>query len=261
VDVAGLTGASSDRGGYGFAFDTFATLSALVPVARYEAQWARALGRYASNAANAARLFFPFASARDRQSDADWVAAAGAGAEALAYEGVRRWGFNASDANITGPYATGDGKSQAGMPTNLAVYGGAYVGLMSALVLPSADGRGAFDARATDWWAREGHATTLLYNGRAAPVDALLALPAAAAGQAFDVYDAVAQAVVARGAAPPSVRVRLGADAAAVLVAYPAGAPLERDEAHNWLLAGGRVIDWQLAPRREGDGEGEGAGK
>ena len=249
VDVAGLTGASSDRGGYGFAFDTFATLSALVPVARYEAQFARALGRYASNAANAARLFFPFANAADAQSDAGWVASAGAGAQALAYEGVRRWGFNATDANITGPYATGDGKSQDNMPTNLAVYGGAYVGLMAALVLPTADeGVAAFDARATDWWARDGYPTTLLYNGRGAPVETLLALPARSAAL-FDVYDAVSQAVVARNVTPPSVSVTLGPDEAAVLVAYPAGLPLVRDDAHNWLLAGGIVVDWQLVPR------------
>ena len=249
VDVAGLTGASSDRGGYGFAFDTFATLSALVPVARYEAQFARALGRYASNAANAARLFFPFANAADAQSDAGWVASAGAGAQALAYEGVRRWGFNATDANITGPYATGDGKSQDKMPTNLAVYGGAYVGLMAALVLPTADeGVAAFDARATDWWARDGYPTTLLYNGRGAPVETLLALPARSAAL-FDVYDAVSQAVVARNVTPPSVSVTLGPDEAAVLVAYPAGLPLVRDDAHNWLLAGGIVVDWQLVPR------------
>jgi hypothetical protein len=121
LDIAGLTGASSDRGGYGFAFDTFSTVAALVPLVRYEAQWAQTLGRYASNAVNAARLFFPFASSAEAQSDAAWVASAGQGAAALAYEGLRRWGFNASDNNITGPYATGDGKSQDGMPTNLAV--------------------------------------------------------------------------------------------------------------------------------------------
>ena len=249
VDVAGLTGASSDRGGYCFAFDTFATLAALLPIARYEAQWATALGRYGSNAANAARLFFPFASAPEAQSNWAWVAAH-PGAEALSYEGLRRWGFNSTDGNITGPYATGDGESQGGLPTNLAVYGGAYVGLMAGLVLPTLGagaGVAAFNLTSTDFWARPSLPTTLVYNGGGAGALVQLALPPG--GGARDVYDAVAQAVVARGAAPPSVGVWVAADGAGVFVAIPAGTPLVRDEARNWLLAGGVVVDWQLTPK------------
>jgi hypothetical protein len=248
VDVHGLTGAVTDRGGYAFAMDTFATLAALLPVARYEAQFARALGRYAANAANAARLFFPRFNAPGAQSDAAWVAAAGAGADAMAYEGVRRWGFNATDSNITGPYATGDGRAQDGLPTNIAVYGGAYVGLLAALVVPTdaPPGVAAFDLRATDFFARPSAPTTLVYNGRAEAAALALPLPP---GGPYDVYDAVAQAVVARAARPPSARVSVAPDAAAVFVAIRAGAQLTRDEAHNWLLADGVVIDWQLAPR------------
>jgi hypothetical protein len=123
------------------------------------------------------------------------------------------------------------------------------VGLLAALVLPSkVQGLAAFDAVATDWWARPSYATTLLYNGAQRAVQAQLALPASA-GASWDVYDAVSQAVVARGAAPPSVSLLLQPDSAAVLVALPAGTPLVRDEEHNWLLAGGIVVDWQLQPR------------
>ena len=121
VDVHGLTGAVSDRGGYAFAMDTFATLAAFLPLIRYEAQFACALGRYASNAANAARLFFPRFNDPAAQSDWVWVKSVGEGADALSYEGVRKWGFNATVANITGPYATGDGRSQDNLPTNIAM--------------------------------------------------------------------------------------------------------------------------------------------
>ena len=247
VDVFGLTGAVTDRGGYAFAMDTFATLSALLPVARYEAQFARALGVYAANAANAARLFFPRFNAPGAQSDADWVTAAGEGADALAYEGVRRWGFNETDGNITGPYATGDGKSQDHVATNLAVYGGAYVGLMAALVVPlpgAPAGVAAFDLVATDWFARPAAPTTLVYNGRATHADAALPLPPGR----WDVYDAVAQEWAARNATRTAT-VTVAPDAAAVFVTVAAGARVVRDEAHNWLLADGVVIDWQLEPR------------
>jgi len=244
VDVHGLTGAVSDRGGYGFAMDTFATLAALLPIARYEARFARALGRYAANAANAARLFFPRFSAPAAQSDADWVRAAGAGADALAYEGLRRWGFNETDGNITGPYATGDGKSQDHLPTNIAVYGGAYVGLMAALVVPlGAPGVAAFDLLATDAFHPAAAPTTLVYNGRAE--SATVALPLPGAGR-FDVYDAVAQAWAARNASGAAA-VTLAPDAAAVFVAVAAGARVARDGAKGWLRAGGVVVDYGVA--------------
>ena len=66
-------------------------------------------------------------------------------------------------------------------------------------------------------------------------------------GGPFDVYDAVAQEFVVRGA--HAARVAVPPDAAAVFVAVPAGAPLVRDVENTWLLAGGVVIDWQLVPR------------
>lgn len=247
VDVYGLTGAVSDRGGYAFAMDTMATIAALLPVARYEAQYARALGRYAMNAVNAARLFFPRFNAFDQQSDAAWVAAASSGADAMAYEGLRRWGFNETDGNITGPYATGDGKSQDDLPTNIAVYGGAYVGLLAAVVVyleNAPTGLGAFSLTATDWFSRPSYSTTLVYNGAGAPVNVSFPLPPT--GGLFDVYDAVSQAIVASNVAPPTLSISINGDTAVVLVVFPAGATITRDEEHNWLLANGIVIDWSL---------------
>ena len=119
VDVDGLLGSVLDGGGYAFAMDTFALVAALLPVARYNASYARAIGKWTGNAANAARLFFPAYTAPDRQSDYGWVATNDA--FALSYEGLRKWGFNETVPgrnNITGPYGTGDAK-WAGQPTNL----------------------------------------------------------------------------------------------------------------------------------------------
>jgi len=57
VDVHGLIGAVTDRGGYAFGMETDAALAGMLPVARYNASYARALGKWAANAVNAARLF------------------------------------------------------------------------------------------------------------------------------------------------------------------------------------------------------------
>ena len=245
VDVDGLLGSVLDRDGYAFAMDTFVLVASLLPVARYNSSYARAIGKWATNAANAARLFFPLSLPPEQQTDWGWVSANGA--EALAYEGVRKWGFNVTSPdrnNITGPYGTGDAKwGSPPLPTNLALYGGAYVGLMGACVQQTdADAVLAFDLTATDYFACPSFPSTLLYNPGAAP--ALIALPPLAAGAAFDVYDAAAQDVVARGCAGDACRVQVAADAAGVFVRVPAGAELSFDAANGWLLAAGRVIDF-----------------
>jgi transcription elongation factor len=84
VDVDGLLGSVLDRDGYAFALDTFVLVASLLPVARYNSSYARAIGKWATNAANAARLFFPSSLPPEQQTDWGWVSANGA--EALAYE-------------------------------------------------------------------------------------------------------------------------------------------------------------------------------
>lgn len=91
IDVHGLIGSITDRDGYAFGMDSFAALAGALPVARYNASFARALGKWASNAANAARLFFPAFNAPEQQSNWAWASApgvrGGAAAAALGYEG------------------------------------------------------------------------------------------------------------------------------------------------------------------------------
>ena len=55
VDAHGLTGSMTDGGGYAFAMNTFDQVATLAPVARYNDRYARMIGRYLLNAANAAR--------------------------------------------------------------------------------------------------------------------------------------------------------------------------------------------------------------
>jgi hypothetical protein len=252
VDVAGLVGSVTDRDGYAFFMDTAAAVAAAAPIPRYNASFARVVGKWVSNAANAARLFFPEFISPAAQSDADWVAAVTAASGApppVAYEGLRRWGFNASSANITGPYATGDAKWNWGSATNLAVYGGAYVGLLAAAVAATdAPDVLAVDALATDFRHAPAWPTAVVYNPRPAaaanvtlPIKLLAAVCAGAA--AVDVYDAVAQAVV-RAAAPCPPDVSVPPDAAGVYVVYPSGSPLTYDAVMRRLSAAGRVIDW-----------------
>lgn len=58
--------------GYGFALNTYIYVSMLAPVARYNASYARALGKYGLNAINAARFFLPNYTDPNHQTDWGW---------------------------------------------------------------------------------------------------------------------------------------------------------------------------------------------
>jgi hypothetical protein len=274
VDVDGLVASVTDRDGYAFNMDSAAALAALLPVARYNASYAHSLARFAVNAFNAARLFYPAFVDPEHQSDWAWasgLSGAFAGVPSpISYEGVRKWGFNESSGggsplnNLTGPYATGDAKWDWGSPTNIAIYGSAYTGLYAALLVrTNVSTVPAFDLLATDPHHAPGsYPTRLLVNPDAgAPVP--VAVPVggnAGGGGPVDVYDAASQAFVARGqgkggrrgggggggdaTGEVEVEVVVPAGAAMVLVAVPAEATLAYDAQHGWLLADGIVIDW-----------------
>jgi hypothetical protein len=54
-DCDGLVGSIDNRGGYAFAMNTFNQAAALVPLARYDTRYARAIGKWMLNLANSAR--------------------------------------------------------------------------------------------------------------------------------------------------------------------------------------------------------------
>ena len=91
VDVAGLSGSLTDGGGYAFAMNTFDQAAALAPLPRYDERYARAIGKYLLNLANAARLFYPNAHTDDHQNCAAWARKHDPNS-CIAYEGCRKLG-------------------------------------------------------------------------------------------------------------------------------------------------------------------------
>jgi hypothetical protein len=90
LDVHGLVGSVTDGGGYAFAMNSFQYAGALAPLARYDASYARDIGKWLLNLANAARLFYPNAHPPARQSSYAWSAANDLKG-VIAYEGLRKW--------------------------------------------------------------------------------------------------------------------------------------------------------------------------
>jgi hypothetical protein len=86
-DCYGLQGSTTDGGGYAFAMNTFDAAGLIVPLVRYDARYARAVGKWMLNLANAARLFYPDVLPERLQSSYGWR---GDPDHAVAYEGLRR---------------------------------------------------------------------------------------------------------------------------------------------------------------------------
>jgi hypothetical protein len=233
-DCSGLVGSVDNRGGYAFAMNTFAQVGALTPIARYDTRYAGAIGKWALNAANAARLFYPRQLPQGHESSAGWK---GDPQGVIAYEGLRyEWEGKR-------PYATGDPQAMSwGPKTDLGLYGSSYVGLLGGIVGRTSDPAILkLDLLATDFFHAPAHPTHLLYNPRSHAVSVRFDLPPGRR----DLYDAVSRKFVARRVSGKA-RVTLPAGRAMVLVACPAPARITRSQGRT--LAGGVVIDFGPQP-------------
>jgi hypothetical protein len=88
-DCDGLVGSATDGGGYAFAMNTFHWPAALTPIPRYNQDYARAIGKWILNAANAARLFYANGLDAVHQSDEGWAYIYDP-CNCIAYEGLRK---------------------------------------------------------------------------------------------------------------------------------------------------------------------------
>ncbi len=230
-DCAGLVGSVDNRGGYAFAMNTFSQAAALTPVARYDPRYARALGKWMLNLANAARLFYPTELPTSNQDCGWWQ---GDPEGAIAYEGLRRQRDGRS------PFGTGDPiEFRWGPKTNLGLYGSSYVGLLGGIVSTTdVPGILALDCLATDFYHARAYPTHLYYNPHAAA--RMITVPLA--GEPTDLYDAVSHRFLVEGT-HGDAKVRIAGDRALVLVSVPSGS--HRETVGGRLLCDDVVADYR----------------
>ena len=234
-DCDGLQGSLDNRGGYAFAMNTFAEAGALVPLARYQPQYARAIGKWMLNLANSARLFYPGALPSGHESSAFWQ---GDPQHLIAYEGLRSESLGKS------PSATGDPVAMKwGPATDLGLYGSSYAGILGAIVRPTSDSRILqLDCLATDFFRAPAYPTFLYYNPHAEARSVVLQL----GETAVTVYDIVSKKILAREV-KGETRIPVPADGAVIAVLVPAAGVVS--QAARKLLVNGIVVDygWQGA--------------
>ncbi len=216
-DVSGLAGSTVHNGGYGFLMNTFDLMMPLAAMVRYDPRYARAVGKWALNASNAARFCYPYDLPDSLQAIPQHKAVT---KNVIAYEGIIKESIYPQFKGIT-PFAQGDGPLwHEGMPqqTMFSVYGSGHVGFFGGTIqatdVPEIL---RIDCCATDFYKKQpAHPTYLFFN----PYAEIKTIHTDVGRQKVDIYDTVSQTFLHRRVRG-MVQIKLPADAARVLVFIP----------------------------------------
>ncbi|HMG16722.1 MAG TPA: hypothetical protein VK590_14800 [Saprospiraceae bacterium] len=229
-DVSGIAGSTTDRGGYGFAMNTFDLAWPLTAMVRYDQGYARAVGKWILNASNAARLFYPSDIPDNLQALPTLKAIT---KNVIAYEGLINHTDIPKFKGVT-PLAQGDGPLWAeGMPqeTMFSLYGSGHVGFYGGLIsTTNVEQILQVNCKATDMFRKyEAYPSLLYYN----PYKITKKLSINLGKKKVDVYDAVNRKILKSGASG-NFSFEIMSDAARLLVIVPAGS--------KYTIAGGKLM-------------------
>ncbi len=239
-DVHGLQGSMYDGGGYAFFMNSVKLTWPLVPMVKYEPQYADAIGKWMLNVANACRLFYP-----NEIDDAhQWLPEMkNITNDNIAYEGLRKTdSYRKEVLKGAVPVALGDGPNwNVNNPPEsmFSVYSTSPVGILGAMVTTTdVEGIIRIDCNTTDFYADRTYPVYLYYNPYVDSRDVTYV----AEGN-VDLFDIVSKQYVARNVEGEAL-VNLPAKHSRVIVELPAGTELHR-EGDKILTATGEVISYK----------------
>ena len=179
---------------------------------RYDARFARAIGKWALNAANAARLFYPNYLPANYQDSYAWAHQYDTNSY-IAHEALRQ--FNGD----TSPYGTGDAVSGGWGATTLTLYGSSHAGILGGIIdttdVPMIL---QLDLLKTDYYGSPADPSYLYYN----PYDNAKTVTIDAGSGMHDIYDAAAHQYIANGVSGAS-QISIPANSAILAVIVPSG--------------------------------------
>jgi hypothetical protein len=238
-DVYGLEGSITDGGGYAFFMNSVAMAWPLVPLVKYEPQYARAIGKYMLNVVNAARLFYPDQIDEKHQflpKIKDMTNGI------IGYEGLRKNDDmnNPALKDVT-PVAIGDGpKWAAGQPASsmFSLYSTSIAGVFGAIVNKTGvEGILALNCNATDFYAENKYPVYLYYN----PYEETKTVTYLS-DKNIDLFDIVSKRYLAKGERG-NVSISLPAHEAELVVVLPAGIQLKTEGTK--IKAGDAIIAYK----------------
>ncbi len=231
-DVHGLIGEANDNGNdYTFQMNGLQHAAALAPMVRYNKQFARAIGKWMINLANATRLFYPGFLPSFLQDASDWSNQYDP-ERVIGYEALReKWQGNS-------PFSTGDALRGGWAATNLALYGTSSIGYLGAILEATNDPKiFKIDLLKTDFFGEEAYPTYLFFN----PYNSSKTIELSVGADNVDIYEMLSEEFVSQNV-NGKVSITIPADEAIILTLTPPGGEVSYDK--NRMLVDGIVVDY-----------------
>lgn len=231
-DVSGLVGEANDNGNdYAFQLNGVQQAATLAPMLRYDKRFARAIGKWILNLANATRLFYPGYLPAFLQDASDWSEAHDPD-RVVGYEALReQWEGNS-------PFSTGDALRGGWAETNLALYGTSSIGYLGAMLeKTNVEKILKVDLLKTDFFGDEAYPTYLLFN----PYSIQQNVELDAGTASVDIYEALSENFIRQGVSGV-VNLTIPPDQAVLIVLTPAGGQVQYEQ--NRMLVDGLVVDY-----------------
>ncbi|MEO6132124.1 MAG: laminin G, partial [Saprospiraceae bacterium] len=212
-DVSGLVGEANDAGNdYAFQLNGLQQAGQLAPLVRYDKRFARAIGKWILNVANATRLMFPGflpASHQDSHTWSDLYDPDGV----IGYEALRE-----KDAGLD-LVSTGDAKKGGWAGTNLSLYSTSSIGYLGAILeTTNEDKILKIDLLKTDFFRDTAYPSYLLFNPFATTKSVLINVGPAP----VDIYDVVSESFLAQNVTG-ATSISISGNKAVSIVLAPAG--------------------------------------
>lgn len=233
IDASGLVGEANEQGNdYAFLMNGLQQASALVPLVRYDKRFARAIGKWVLNLANASRLFYPGFLPDEQQDASDWSTQYDPNGF-IGYEALKQ---KVND--VPGPFSTGDALINGWASTNLALYASSSVGILGGIIKPTnVDKILQLDLLKTDYYHDTAYPTFLFYNPYA--TDKVVTIDVGT--QPVDLYEVLTETFLSQNITG-SVDFTIPGDQAVELVLAPAGGSISYDL--NKMKIDGVVVDY-----------------
>jgi hypothetical protein len=231
-DVHGLIGEANDNGNdYAFQMNGAQQAAALVPMVRYDKRYARAIGKWVLNLANATRLFYPGYLPGFLQDASDWSNEYDPD-RVVGYEALReQWDGNS-------PYSTGDAIGGGWAETNLALYGTSSIGYLGAIIEKTNDPKILkIDLLKTDFYNDGAYPTYLMFN----PYNLSKTVTLDVGNEPVDIYEALSESFISQNVIG-EVEITIPADEAVLVTYTPPGGSLTFEV--NKMLVEGIVVDY-----------------
>lgn len=221
-DVSGLQGSILDGGGYAFFMNSVKLTWPLVPMVKYEPQFATAIGKWMLNNVNACRLFYP----GEIDDEHQWLPEMkGLTDNNIAYEGLRKTDCYGKE-SLKGiePVALGDGPNWTSAnpaESMFSLYSTSPVGILGAMVSETSEsGILRINCNTSDFYSERPYPVYLYYNPHAENK-----VIGYYSEEKVDLFDIVTKKYIARGKSG-SFEIELPALNASVIVELPSGMKL-----------------------------------